>query len=337
MHVTGSYAKEHTKLVVFGVARIHRTRLLATLSGLKLEAEITSLHSSLTCRKKSTPISLECSLTGQVGRTMIVLLEGVAPNQQTVVKVTVGKSQALYSSVSKKSKDKNSGLLTVGAVNIDIPQHPVALHGMVTRGSKQLSSTLQELRVTRTSSRLSRLQPEEELPQPHSPSHTDHKLPRVAPSVIRNNIGEKGLLQPLVMQFSVILQSLSITAALLPSLQAQYKMDQVNSTGITGSKAKFTVDLPHHSLSFTTKLQVTEANLPSEASIALPAVHVSAEYVPDGTTGALKNDGHRGPEGVVFMQGGYLSANADIGVFEHSLTTDLLNHLVFVQKVFMKV
>ena len=36
-------------------------------------------------------------------------------------------------------------------------------------------------------------------------------------------------------------------------------------------------------------------------------------------------------------QGSYLSAVADIGVFEHSLTTDLLNHLVFVQKVFMKV
>jgi hypothetical protein len=59
------------------------------------------------------------------------------------VKVTVGKSQALYSSISRRSKDKNSGLLTVGAVNIDIPQHPVALHGMMTRGSKQLSSTLQ--------------------------------------------------------------------------------------------------------------------------------------------------------------------------------------------------
>jgi hypothetical protein len=35
-------------------------------------------------------------------------------------------------------------------------------------------------------------------------------------------------------------------------------------------------------------------------------------------------------------QGSYLNATADIGVFEHSLTTDLLNHLVFVQKVFMK-
>lgn len=58
------------------------------------------------------------------------------------------------------------------------------------------------------------------------------------------------------MNVLVMLQSLSITAALLPSLQAQYKMDQVNSTGVTGSKAKFTVDLPQHSLSFTTKLQV---------------------------------------------------------------------------------
>lgn len=41
-------------------------------------------------------------------------------------------------------------------------------------------------------------------------------------------------------------------------------------------------------------------------------------------------------DGVVLRQGSYLSATADIGVFEHSLTTDLLNHLVFVQKVFMK-
>jgi len=93
-----------------------------------------------------------------------------------------------------------------------------------------------------------------------------------------------GLLEPIVMQFNIILQSLSITAALLPSLQAQYKMDQVNSSGITGSKAKFTIDLPHHNLSFTTKLQVTEANLPSEASIELPKVHVSAEYIQDGSS-----------------------------------------------------
>ncbi|CAG2065983.1 unnamed protein product [Timema podura] len=90
--------------------------------------------------------------------------------------------------------------------------------------------------------------------------------------------------KPMESPVSILIQqSLSITAALLPSLQAQYKMDQVNSTGMTGSKAKFTIDLPHHSLSFTTKLQVTEANLPSEASIELPQVHVSAEYIQDGS------------------------------------------------------
>lgn len=78
----GVVTHERTRLVVFGIVKIHRTRLLATLSGLKLEAEITALQSSATWRKKSRPASLECSLTGQVGRAMIVLLEGVAPNQQ---------------------------------------------------------------------------------------------------------------------------------------------------------------------------------------------------------------------------------------------------------------
>ncbi|XP_062707528.1 bridge-like lipid transfer protein family member 1 isoform X7 [Aedes albopictus] len=329
----GMVAQERTRLVVFGVAKIHRTRLLATLSGLKLEAEITALHCSTTWRKKSRPASLECSLTGQVGRAMIVLLEGVPPNQQTVVKVTIGKSQTLYSSITRKGKDKNNGLLSIGIVNIDIPQHPVALHGMMTRGSKQISSTLQELRVTRTSGRLARQNEEPESPMNHQRESRD-KAPTARKQSTATTkataVNPSGLLQPLVMQFNVILQSLSVTAALLPSLQAQYKMDHVTSTGVTGSKAKFTVDLPNHSLSFTTKVQATEANLPSEACIALPPVHVSAEYVPESSSEEAPIDG------VVLRQGGYLSASAEIGVFERCLSTDLLNHLVFVQKVFMK-
>jgi len=58
---------------------------------------------------------------------------------------------------------------------------------------------------------------------------------------------------------------------------------------------------------------------------------VLAEYIQDG----------KGPsdaqilDGVVLRHGSYLSASADIGAFEHCLTTDLLNHLVFVQKVTM--
>uniref|UniRef100_A0A8D9BQV3 Uncharacterized protein KIAA1109 n=1 Tax=Cacopsylla melanoneura TaxID=428564 RepID=A0A8D9BQV3_9HEMI len=359
--------EERARLIVFAVARIHRTRLLATLSGLKLEAEITNLHSSLTYRKKTRPPSLECSLTGHLGRTMIVLLEGVAPNQQTVVKVTVDKSQALISSLTRRSKDKNSGFITIDRINIDIPQHPVVLHGMMTRGSKQLSSTLQELRVTRTSSRMSRgttidevtcsapAGPDSSPPNKSDPSPPHHKEPppRPPPPVLSSSTGPTGhsnanvtpapaghsnvttntLLQPFVMHFTGLIQSVTFTAALLPSLQAQYRMDQLSSTGVTGSKAKFVVDLPRHSLSFSTKVQVIEANLPSEASIDLPKIHVSAEYVQDG--GNRQGD-LPFTEGVTYKLGSYMSAMADIGIFEHSLTTDLLNHLVFVQKVFMK-
>ena len=112
------------------------------------------------------------------------------------------------------------------------------------------------------------------------------------------------VLQPLVMQFSIVLQRLSITAALLPSLQAQYQMEQVVSAGVTGSKAKFDIDLPRHSLSFTTKLQITE-NLPP--SIELPQVHVGAEYLQD----SVKTEEF--VDGVVLCRGNYLSAVAEIG------------------------
>ena len=171
------------------------------------------------------------------------------------------------------------------------------------------------------------------------PSHLMQSPPKEMPPAVEHRSMASGgktverestthLLQPLVMQFSVILQRLSITAALLPSLQAQYQMEQVVSAGVTGSKAKFDIDLPRHSLSFTTKLQITE-NLPPSASIELPQVHVGAEYLQD----SVKTEEF--VDGVVLCRGNYLSAVAEIGTFEHSLTTDLLNHLVFVQKVFM--
>ncbi|XP_039764683.1 transmembrane protein KIAA1109 homolog isoform X1 [Pararge aegeria] len=332
-------------MVVVGVARIHRTRLLASLSGLKLEAEITSLQASLSASR-----ARQWSLSGNLGRTAIVLLEGPAPNHQTVVRVSVGKSQALYT--WEGGRLGATALASIGSVRVDLPQHPVALHGVMTRSSRQLSSTLQELGVTRTSSRLSRGggagggAPEEE--EERSPPPAPRPTPPAPPS--------DPLLQPLQLQFSLVLQSLSITAALLPSLQAQYKMERVHSAGVTAGRAHFTVDLPHHSLSFVTKLQVTEANIPAAASVALPAVSCRARVLDcndpssdahpaqpphadssaDGANGDAADTSQAAPEGVVLRAGRYLSATADIGLFEHTLSTDLLNHLVFVQKVFMK-
>ena len=58
--------------------------------------------------------------------------------------VKIAQSQALYTSIARRDKSHNATRLTVGLVDIDIPQHPGVLHGVVSRSSKRLSSTLQE-------------------------------------------------------------------------------------------------------------------------------------------------------------------------------------------------
>lgn len=75
---------EPPRFSIFVVARIQRTRLLASLSGLKLEAEIMNLQATSSYNRKLRPIAVDMSLTGHVGQALIVLLEGIAPNQQYV-------------------------------------------------------------------------------------------------------------------------------------------------------------------------------------------------------------------------------------------------------------
>lgn len=114
--------------------------------------------------------------------------------------------------------------------------------------------------MARNSARLSRQNEE----AAESPTHSKENSKEKGASNVQKpstyatkSKSASGLIQPLVMQFNVLLQSLSVSAALLPSLQAQYKMDHVTSVGISGYKAKFTIDLPNHTLSFTTKHHVS--------------------------------------------------------------------------------
>ncbi len=70
---------EHTPLVVFGVAKIRKTKLMATLSGLKLEGEINGLQTSVQYKEKiRAPMKgvVEASVIGNMQETNIVLLEG---------------------------------------------------------------------------------------------------------------------------------------------------------------------------------------------------------------------------------------------------------------------
>ena len=78
------------------------------------------------------------------------------------------------------------------------------------------------------------------------------------------------------------------------------------------------------------------APIPSSASIELPPIQVIADYLQAKTDLALNQNAGM-EEGLRLREGSFLNAKAEVGMLEHSLTTDLLNHLVFVQKVFMKV
>uniref|UniRef100_A0A131YCK3 Diaphanous n=1 Tax=Rhipicephalus appendiculatus TaxID=34631 RepID=A0A131YCK3_RHIAP len=310
-------AAERVPLAVFAMGHVKRIRLLAMLSGLRLEAELSGLQASGTHKEtlRERSRQSESSATGRLGPASVVLLEGQPPNHQMVVTMAVGTSQALGSSCGWGPTARHAALLSVGAVHIDIPQHPVVLHSMVTRSSKQLSTTLQELRRS-APGRTAQRQPTEETALQGSPM----------PPVINSRS------VPPVVRLDLLLEGLTTGAALLPSLRAHYHMGPLTGTGCTGSQARFTVHLPQHSLSFNTKVPpACEANLPSRASVELPPVQVAAEYLQDPG-----GPSQRDADGVVLRRGSYLSALAEIGTFEHSLTTDLLNHLVLVQKVFMK-
>ena len=378
--------REHTPLIVSGSAKIHRTKLMATLSGLKLEGEITGLESRLQYKEKMrAPLKgvVEARVEGSMKETSIVLLEAIPPKQQTVVKVTIGKSEVIHSSHMWKTKDKNSGTMLVELVQIDIPQHPVDLHSIVTRGTKELSSTLEEFKGARILKRGTTFIKDPGTSEGYETVNSQGQdspnikrkddLPRTPTAVktesssmnkttlsesLKSPTEDSNLIKPFVMSFNITLEKLLISAALLPSLEAEYSMSKVTSKGVTGSKAKFVVDIPRHKLSFNTKLgesqgkfkepnynsdndaelepedNIGDSILPREASIDLPLVHVSAAYIVQDI-GEISGP-TMGDDGSIVIEGNYLKAEAEIGELQHTLTTDLLNHLVFVQKVFMK-
>ena len=329
--------KEHVPLIVIGEAKIKKVHLMATLSGLKLEGEINDLGSSLNYKEKTRGsqkgVIVDAQVNGKVNETTIALLEGSPSHQQTVVKVTLQSSEINYKTHLAK-RDKNDGSLYIGPVHVKIPQHPVTLHGIMARSSKQLTNTLKEFKGTRILYKGKTTVIDEADFTQGSPKINESDM---STSDKENPTEQSQLMKPLVMTFYLEVESFAVSAALLPSLHAQYKMDNVVSKGLTGSKAKFNIILPKHTLSFTTKLEQVDkdTNLPSEASIDLPKVQVSAEYIQDEMMGSSQ-ESRKADDGSMYSKGNYFKADAEIGELDHGLTTDMLNHLVFVQKVFMK-
>ncbi|XP_076830292.1 bridge-like lipid transfer protein family member 1 isoform X4 [Brachyhypopomus gauderio] len=349
---------QHVTLIVFGVGMVNRTHLEADIGGLTMEAELKKIHGSFTLKEKMKDIlhqkMTETCASAHIGGVNVVLLEGISPDIQledfptsptstakqeflTVVKCNIAKSQALYSA-QRGLKTNNAAVFKVGAIMINIPQHPATLHSMMVRSSHQLSKQISDL-IRQPSSPPPPNREETPTPQPPEKASSVNQTPVEANEFPQLPEGlEK---KPIVLKFSAMLDGMTIGAALLPSLKAEYKMGRMKSHGMTGAQTRFTFELPNHKLCFQSKVSPVDVTAmpPPSASLTLPPVTMSGEYI------IQEHEGHSDPAWAPddmptkhgsYLQGNYLRCLAEIGSFEHSLTTDLLNHLVFLQKVFMK-
>ncbi|XP_072533895.1 bridge-like lipid transfer protein family member 1 isoform X2 [Salminus brasiliensis] len=348
---------QHVTLIVFGVGMVNRTHLEADIGGLTMEAELKKIHGSFTLKEKMKDIlhqkMTETCASAHIGGVNIVLLEGITPNIQledfptsptstakqeflTVVKCNIAKSQALYSA-QRGLKTNNAAVFKVGAIMINIPQHPATLHSMMVRSSHQLSKQISDL-IRQPSNPPPPNREETPTPQPSDKASSINQTPVEANEFPQLPEGlEK---KPIVLKFSAMLDGITIGAALLPSLKAEYKMGRMKSHGMTGAQTRFTFELPNHKLCFQSKVSPVDVSaMPPSASLTLPPVTMSGEYI------IQEHEGHSdtawAPDDMPtkhgsYLQGNYLRCVAEIGSFEHNLTTDLLNHLVFLQRVFMK-
>ncbi|XP_077093495.1 bridge-like lipid transfer protein family member 1 isoform X4 [Siphateles boraxobius] len=324
---------QHVTLIVFGVGMVNRTHLEADIGGLTMEAELKKIHGSFTLKEKMKDIlhqkMTETCASAHIGCVNIVLLEGISPDIQTVVKCNIAKSQALYSA-QRGLKTNNAAVFKVGAIFINIPQHPATLHSMMVRSSHQLSKQISDL-IRQPSNIPPPNREETPTPQPSEVSVNQTPVEASEFPQLPEGLEKK----PIVLKFSAMLDGITIGAALLPSLKAEYKMGRMKSHGMTGAQTRFTFELPNHKLCFQSKVSPVDVSaMPPTASLNLPPVTMSGQYI------IQEHEGHSdtawAPEYSNYLQGNYLRCVAEIGSFEHNLTTDLLNHLVFLQKVFMK-
>ncbi|XP_077202627.1 bridge-like lipid transfer protein family member 1 [Paroedura picta] len=306
----------HVTLIVFRIGMVNRMHLEAGIGGLTREAELKRIHGSFTLKEKMKDIlhqkMTETSATAHIGGVTIVLLEGITPNIRTVVKCSIAKSQGLHSA-PRGLKTNNAAVFKVGALNINIPQHPAALHSMTVRRSHQLPKQISVL-----------IRQPSTVPQP---TKEDTALPaeKTPTSVNQTPIETSAFPQlpeglekkPTVLKFSARTDGMAIGAALLPSLKGEYKMGRMRSHGRTGAQTRFAFELPNHRLRCTFKVSATDmSSIPPSASLNLPPVTMSVKCIMEEHDSYT--DKTWSTDELPTKQGYYLQGNSSRSVAEKS-------------------
>uniref|UniRef100_F1KPJ4 Bridge-like lipid transfer protein family member 1 C-terminal domain-containing protein n=1 Tax=Ascaris suum TaxID=6253 RepID=F1KPJ4_ASCSU len=243
-------------------------------------------------------------LNASVQRANLILSEFVVGSDaKHIVNFSVKASTFTFKREQELDGTLHSHLnLCVGDVEGDMPIHAQNLHEVVLRNAPQLNEQMTRLEYSE--------------PTPVG-EYSPHLQYRQAVAVVH---------------FEIRVSSIELTAQLLPSLKTMYRLEEAESSGKTGSEAKFMAKLKKHVVHFT-------VNAPSDErrssiswdtfTLALPHIHADGAYKASDMVSSQVQD-----ESLQFREGGYIDIVLTIGKLEHIFTTDLLNQVLFAEQCF---
>ncbi|XP_041461922.1 transmembrane protein KIAA1109-like isoform X2 [Lytechinus variegatus] len=325
---------EGLEVSLIGTILVDEVCLLAQLAGLHLEADTTYITGSFSLQQ-TLPMqgyvpaalwrkfpSIGASL--QTTAVTLELSEKAKKDFYTIASLTIDKPQSTVSLSGSLDHQNQVSLATgVDMVNLTVPMNLSVLSAVVSRSSKKLAQRIHQLKQTQKSYRST----QEEVviaAAPSKPSLTGSKMDETWPP---DRAEARWTLNGVTRVKTVVLQ-----ASVLPQLQAQYTIDGTSGTASWGEEGTFAADITEHSFKF---ISTVPAEFGAPAKITFPGIHVKGRY---GLYDAQNESSSTTTTTASSRQGSnnILEAVTEIQAFQHTLSPDLVNHLITVQKVILK-
>uniref|UniRef100_A0A158Q731 FSA_C domain-containing protein n=1 Tax=Elaeophora elaphi TaxID=1147741 RepID=A0A158Q731_9BILA len=282
-----------------------------------LEMTLTHLYISATLKRtrlehmnrrdRITDNKILDELNASIQRANLILSEFVMGHDAKHIVSFLVKTSSLKFEREKyiKGSVRSRIKVLIGDVEGDTPIHAQNLHEVVLRNVSQLNEQITRL--------------EYNAPTPTG-EYSAHLQQR------------QGVV---VVNFELLINSIELSAQLLPSLKVKYRLDQAQSCGNTGSASKFTGRIKSHVVHFTVIAPSDEKRTSSLNSdtftLVLPHISADGAYrMPE----KIERIDEMGDENLLFREGGYIDVILTVGKLEHVFTTDLLNQILFAEQCF---
>ncbi|KAA3677844.1 uncharacterized protein DEA37_0010303 [Paragonimus westermani] len=321
------WCSERVPLAIFVTTKVHQMTMSAVLSEMNLVAGVRNAHGSFT---HSTQLRVRGCFTERL-------------------------------SVQSTSLHCTEGQLRLTE---RLPPH-IQLHGVMQRQAKRISSTVSELLRSSPAARthinpwtvadLTSSSNSRNVTTPTTGSTTTTasdvtahlKAPKPtqqsneAHTVLFSNSAEpvvsKRSHTALIFNVLAVSQGLTVNVALHPSLIAIYQISPVYFSGQLGPRGCVEINLTDHSLSLQSVHH--PENFPRSIKISLPPI-LTTILRRESFGGRYSRGQRRQPlltQGLTAEQGLYWHVQVKVDTLEQTLTTDMLNYIVVVGRLFMKV